>query len=178
MYKHYSYLHFKCFCILCKFWHSSMSFQSLRCLCLTGLYGWFAICLAPNPWWYFQCVSRNSFHDKIVSRRTWKSGFVCAAIQNSMNFLSPILSITLIYYNFHVMRKDFMHITSNLFLVLFSYRLVVLLAFLAVASMLCRSCIPWFLKLMIKLSTQVTVFFCFPSNWGASILYLVFDFDL
>lgn len=35
------------------------------------------------------------------------------------------------------------------------YRLVVLVTFLAILSILSRTCIPWFLKLMISLSSQV-----------------------
>lgn len=37
-------------------------------------------------------------------------------------------------------------------------RLVVLITFLAVLSILCRTCVPWLLKLMISLSSQVWLF--------------------
>ncbi|KAI3525780.1 hypothetical protein L1887_04864 [Cichorium endivia] len=45
-------------------------------------------------------------------------------------------------------------------------RLVVLVAFLAVLSVLSRSCLPWFLKLMISLSSQLaSVAFCQLVAW-------------
>lgn len=41
-------------------------------------------------------------------------------------------------------------------------RLVVLIAFLAALTILSRTCVPWFLKLMISLSSQV--------NWSVSMI--------
>lgn len=36
-------------------------------------------------------------------------------------------------------------------------RLVVLITFLAILSILSRTCVPWFLKLMVSLSSQVPI---------------------
>ena len=66
---------------------------------------------------------------------------------------------------------DFMHINGYnikkiverkfwcILLICLLIRLVTLITFLAVLSILSRTCIPWFLKLMISLSSQVCIFF-------------------
>ncbi|KAI3832054.1 hypothetical protein MKW92_029078, partial [Papaver armeniacum] len=50
--------------------------------------------------------------------------------------------------------------------------LVTLITFLAILSILCRTCVPWFLKLMISLSSQTNelyqlaaVAFCLVVAW-------------
>ncbi|KAJ9168237.1 hypothetical protein P3X46_019787 [Hevea brasiliensis] len=57
--------------------------------------------------------------------------------------------------------------------------LVVLIAFLAVLSILSRTCVPWFLKLMMNLSSQTnelyqlaSVAFCLLTAWGSDKLGL------
>ena len=82
---------------------------------------------------------------------------------------------------------DFMHINGYnikifcwkkfwcILLIPLLIRLVTLIAFLAVLSILSRTCIPWFLKLMISLSSQVCIFSSQRLNyvcvcvWGARV---------
>lgn len=71
-------------------------------------------------------------------------------------FSSLSFSPFLVFFGIFRCRVLSYFLTLNILLT----RLVMLLAFLAVLSILSRTCLPWLLKLMISLSSQVCIFLC------------------